>query len=88
MAEIDSTLPLSAEDIAAIDWRLQEVVHSCLAIHQLAIDAVDSSDTTIAERYMTAIKEMARSNVKGICACLDKLANTRMGNFETEFDRE
>lgn len=87
MAEIDSTPALSAEDIAAVDARLQDVVHSLRAIHRLAYIAIDDSGENV-EHYLNAVKEMARANVKGVCACLDKLANTKMGNFETEFDLE
>ncbi len=87
MAEIDSTLALSVEDIAAVDSRLQDVVHSLRAIYRLAAIAMDDNGDDV-EHYLNAVKEMARANVKGVCACLDKLTNARMGNFETEFDRE
>ncbi len=65
---------LKNEDIQAIENRLYAVLHSSVAIRQLASDACacGGSDES-PEAYLVAIQEMARANAKGLDACIQKL---------------
>lgn len=78
------TKSLSEADLKAISYRLFDVLSSCLATYHLA--EIDSHD---AEWALIAIQEMAKSNVKGIDACLEKLnAMPCAGNFRNELKYE
>lgn len=80
---------LTNDDIKAVDSRLGDIYASLRSIHELSKDALCSSGIREAERYIIAIREMSRANIKGIDACIERLAiNCGPGGFATEFDDE
>lgn len=83
----DDTVNLSDVDIEEITRRLSEIAFSNLAIAELALDAINGSGEN-KTYWMTAIEEMAKRNVRGLDACLVRMGEQPMGNFETEFETE
>lgn len=78
---------LTNADMRAIENRLCEVLQSCAAINRLAIDSYCSTDICSADHFMKAIEEMARANVKGLDACISKIAGAAYsGLFENELE--
>jgi hypothetical protein len=78
---------LADDDILKVSERIGDVLQSLLSIHQIAGDVFEA-DTETAARYGLAIKEMARANIKGLDACMERLTGgPAFGNFATEFDR-
>jgi hypothetical protein len=74
-------------DMRAIERRLAEVLQSCSAIHQIANDLVCGVAGDEPEPYLLAIEEMARSNVKGLDACIEKIAGgPHSGQFAEELE--
>ena len=79
----NAMVSLTGKDIDDVTHRLHEVIHSLRAIHQMSIDA--TMDESL-EFTMIAIGEMARANVKGIDACLERIGGCSTGNFASEFE--
>ena len=79
---------LTSKDIQAVENRLYGVLLSCSAIHALATDSiVDNFEN--AEHVLTAVKEMARANVKGLDACIERLTHSpASGAFAEELEIE
>jgi hypothetical protein len=63
---------LADADIEQINRRLSQVVLSLIAIEKLAIQAIDG-DPEMSPHWMFAIEEMAKANVRGIDACLERM---------------
>jgi hypothetical protein len=70
------------EQIHAVSNRIEQAAYSMLAMYKLADEVVDSEQSA----YGIAIKEMARANIKGLDACLQRLNAGAgcMGNFADE----
>jgi len=84
----DPLASLTNKDIQAIENRLYGVLMSCSAIHELAKDAI-GNNLENTESIMIAVKEMARANVKGLDACIEKLTHCpASGNFAEELEIE
>lgn len=84
MSETTTQPNLTDADRKNVNRRLSDIFDSLRAIRELAISAQDSERR---EHYLTAIEEMARSNIKGLDAVLEKLeGGPQGGNFATEFD--
>jgi hypothetical protein len=84
-AEQEVNLALRPEDIEAVSDRLNDAGFALLAIRKLAIDVGEGDDDGF---YAVAIQELARSTIKGIDACIERLTGKPgLGNFGTEFDR-
>lgn len=74
-------------DMVAIERRLAEVLQSCAAIHEIAIDLCCGSNSGDSAAYLKAIEEMARANVKGLDACIEKIAGgPHSGLFADELE--
>jgi len=74
-------------DLVAIKYRLDEVLQSCAAIHSLAGDAMCTENIHTQGHYLKAIEEMARANVKGLDACIEKIAGgPHSGLFAEELE--
>lgn len=79
---------LTNKDIRAIENRLYGVLMSCSAIHELATDSIGDNFEN-AEHVLTAVKEMARANVKGLDACIERLTHCpASGAFAEELEIE
>ena len=79
---------LTNADIRAVENRLYGVLQSCSAIHALATDSIGGNFEN-AECVLTAVKEMARANVKGLDACIEKLTRCpASGVFAEELEIE
>lgn len=76
-----TTSNLTAREITDISDRLDAVLHSMRAIHELADHSADGKQV---EHFHNAIREMARSNIKGLDACIKKLSGRFSGEFESE----
>lgn len=63
---------LSAEDLSAIDGRLQHVIESQRAIRAFADDMNCHIDT---EHPARAVHQMASENIRSLMACMRKLGN-------------
>lgn len=91
IAKIEASKPkppmsfLTDQDIYDVESRIERVIHSLRSMYELAEDAMQycSRDTPI-----IALTEMARANIKGLDACLEKLSGDAcgVGAFATEFD--
>lgn len=74
-------------DLMAIERRLSDVLMSCASIHQLAADALCGHGVDGTDHYLKAIEEMARANVKGLDACIEKIAGgPHSGLFARELE--
>ena len=84
----DPLASLTNKDIQAIENRLYGVLLSCSAIHELATDSIGDNFEN-AEHVLTAVKEMARANVKGLDACIERLTHRpASGAFAEELEIE
>ncbi len=79
---------LTDEDITEVSQRIEVVALSLLSIRQIAGEIIEA-DRNAAANFAFAIQEMARANVKGIDACIERLAGgPALGNFAGEFSDE
>lgn len=79
---------LSNDDILAVENKLEELLSLSRAAYTMTfeIDNMPSNEPAMAQ--ITAIRSMARSTVKGLDACIERLTGNKIGNFATEFDYE
>jgi hypothetical protein len=75
------TSNLTAREITDVSNRLEDILHSMRAIHEFADHTEDGKQV---EHFHNAIREMARSNIRGLDACIKKLSGRFSGEFESE----
>lgn len=79
---------LADDDVLEVNLRINDVLQSLLSIHQIAGELFDS-DPDATANYGVAFKEMARANIKGLDACVERLTGCgNFGNFAGEFTRD
>lgn len=64
---------MTNDDMRAIERRLSMVLQSCASINKIASDLIGLCEDDPVP-YLNAIEEMARANVKGLDACIEKIA--------------